>query len=91
MSVGAINGKMKEFDGHYDRSLVALAVGIGMIFMFYLKMGDIVDRMVERSPAVQNLKSRGAKQEADNAALMREISEVKEDVKKILWSVRRTR
>ena len=78
-----INGHAKDFAKKYDRSLVALAVGMGMIFMFYLKMGDIIDRMVERSPSVQTLKNAGDKQSLINSQILEEIKEMRMDFRRV--------
>lgn len=81
--------KIKEAAMKYDRSIVAVAVALGCIFAAYIKIGGIVDSMIERSPVIQSIKISGVRQEKDSDTLMNEVKDMKQDIRSILRELRR--
>ena len=73
----------------YDRSVVALIVGLGLIFAFYFKIGDIVDTLIVKSPVIQELKINETIRSVKDESMSKELAEIKQDIRSILREMRR--
>jgi len=84
-----INGKIKGIVGRYDRSVVAVIVTVGCMITAYIKMGDIVDNLIKRSPVIAELQISGRDQKKDSETMMENIKEIKQDIRGILREIRK--
>ncbi len=75
--------------GRYDRSIVALAIGLALIFTFYFRMSDMIDRLLYNSPVIQELKTVNSIRQVKEETMMKEITDIKDDIRSILQELRK--
>lgn len=47
------NGRITQLATKYDRSIVAIVIGLGMIISFYVSVGNMVENLVRKSDVVK--------------------------------------
>lgn len=83
-----MNEIVKKLLGKYDRSVVAVLVTIGMMFTFYMKMGDMAEAIIARSPLVHEMQKKLDVQEQINRDMVGKLNEISgdmKDIKRLLW------
>lgn len=72
-------------------AIIVVAVGIGGIVTFWMKMADAFDRAVERSAPIQTYATKFAQQEIVNRQVLDRLDVVQSDIRSILGETRRIR
>mgnify|MGYP001596622077 CR=1 FL=1 len=72
-----INEKAKEIITKYDRSIVAIIVGIGMIVTFYLTVHDKFNNLVASTSVIRDIQISGKLQEEKNKKFEGDIENIK--------------
>ena len=65
----------------YDRTVVVLLMGLGMIFVTWLKMSAIMNDIVRNLPVIQEIKQREALHSVTDNALLEDMNDLKSDNK----------
>lgn len=86
--------QIKDAAKKYDRTLVAVIVGISMLFIFYLRVGDRIDEVIYQSPVIQRLEAKVEKnrevQETVNVFVEKKLNTIDGKIDRLLlYSSRR--
>ena len=84
--------KIREAVNRYDRSIMTVAIAIATLGTIYMKIDDIMSKMVDRTTSIQELKNSKLIQNGINHEILNKLTEIKDEqreIKRLLYRVKR--
>ena len=80
--------KLRETVNRYDRPIVTVAMAIAILGTIYMKIDDITAKVVERTPAIQELQKSKLVQNGINHEILDKLTAIhdeQKEIKRMIW------